>query len=92
MPTDQLKLRMAIQDFHYARQKAGIQEVLARLTGRSTQLLSYEDVAEKLKLQVRTERGLQNIPLDSIIGSVGRYTDFTRSFLPRSNDDQDRRI
>jgi nucleotide-binding universal stress UspA family protein len=81
---------MAIQDFHYARQKAGIQEVLARLTGRSTQLLSYEDVAEKLKLQVRTERGLQNIPLDSIIGSVGRYTDFTRSFLPRSNDDQDR--
>jgi nucleotide-binding universal stress UspA family protein len=81
---------MAIQDFHSARQRAAIQETLARITGRSTRLLSYEEVAEKLKLRIRTERGLQHIPLDAIVGSVGRYTDFTRTFLPRRADDQER--
>ncbi|HEY3474269.1 MAG TPA: universal stress protein, partial [Anaerolineales bacterium] len=45
---------------------------------------------EKLKLRIRTERGLQNIPLDAIVGSVGRYTDFTRTFLPRRAEDQER--
>lgn len=90
MPTDQYKRQMAIQDFQSARQKAGIQEVLARITGKSTQLLSYEEVAEKLKLRARTDRGVQHIPLHAIVGSVGRYTDFTRTFLPRRRGDQDR--
>ena len=67
-----------------------MQEILARITGKSTQLLSYDDVAEKLNLQVRVERGLQNIPLDFVVGSVGRYTDFTRTFLPRRGDSQQR--
>ena len=80
----------AIQDFHAARQKAGIQEVLARITGRSTELLSYDEVAEKLKLRGRSERGLQNIPINAIVGSVGRYSDFTRTFMPRNEEDRDR--
>jgi nucleotide-binding universal stress UspA family protein len=36
------------------------------------------------------ERGLQDIPLDAIVGSVGRYTDFTRGFLPRREVNPDR--
>src|SRR5688500_13299391 len=84
------KFHMAIHDFQSARKKAAVQEVLARITGKSTQLLSYEEVAEKLKLKGRTERGVQHIPVDAIVGSVGRYTDFTRSFLPRHRDDQQR--
>jgi nucleotide-binding universal stress UspA family protein len=90
MAPDQYKYQMAIHDFQSARQKAGIQEVLARFTGKSTQLLSYEDVAEKLRLRARSERGVQHIPVDAIVGSVGRYTDFTRTFLPRSNEDRER--
>ncbi|MEP6894909.1 MAG: universal stress protein [Chloroflexota bacterium] len=90
MSPNQYQFRAAILDFQSARQKAGIQEVLARITGKSTQLLSYEDVAEKLKLRIRTERGLQQIPLDAIVGSVGRYSDFTRTFLPRRDDDRER--
>src|SRR6266508_759448 len=90
MSSDQLKFRMAIHDFQSARQKAGIQEVLARITGKSSQLLSYEEVAEKLKLHARAESGTKNIPLNAIVGSVGRYTDFTRTFLPRRRDDQQR--
>lgn len=90
MPIDQFKLQMAIQDFQTARQRASIQEILARITGKPTQLLSYEEVAEKLKLHIRSEGGVQQIPLDAIVGSVGRYTDFTRTFLPRRMEDRDR--
>ncbi|MCK7526792.1 MAG: hypothetical protein MZV64_58945 [Ignavibacteriales bacterium] len=90
MSSNSFQYRAAIHDFQSARQRASIQEVLARITGKSTRLLSYEEVAGKLKLQVRTERGLQDIPLDAIVGSVGRYTDFTRTFLPRRMDDQQR--
>ena len=90
MSPNELKFRMAIQDFQSARQRAAVQQILARFTGKSNQLLSYEDVANKLKLRVRTERGIQQIPLDAIVGSVGRYTDFTRSFLPRQMEDQER--
>ena len=90
MSPSQYRIHTAIQDFQSARQRASVQEILARFTGKSTQLLSYEDVAEKLKLRIRTERGIQHIPLDSIVGSVGRYTDFTRTFLPRRAGDQER--
>ena len=90
MSPSQFQFRAAIHDFQSARKRAGIQEVLARISGKSAQLLSYDEVAEKLKLRVRTERGIKQIPLDAIVGSVGRYTDFTRTFLPRRDDDQDR--
>jgi len=90
MASNQYKFQMAIHDFQAARQKAGIQEVLARVTGKSNQLLSYDDVAEKLKLRARTERGIQHIPINAIVGSVGRNTDFTRTFLPRNARDQQR--
>jgi nucleotide-binding universal stress UspA family protein len=39
-----------------------------------------------------TERGVHEIPLAAIVGSVGRYSDFTRTFLPRQDSDQDRSI
>jgi nucleotide-binding universal stress UspA family protein len=80
----------AVQDFQAARQRASIQEVLARVLGKSNELLSYDEVAEKLNLHARVQRGVQNIPIDSIVGSVGRYTDFTRTFLPRHDSDRDR--
>ncbi len=84
------QLQKAMRDFQAAQQKAAIQEILARLTGKSNQLLSYEEVAEKLKLKARSERGVQTIPLDAIVGSVGRHMEFTRSFLPIRADDQER--
>jgi hypothetical protein len=90
MSDNSYQYRAAIQDFQAARQRASIQEALARVTGRSNALLSYDEVAEKLRLRTRTERGVKSIPLDAIVGSVGRYTDFTRTFLPRLNSDRDR--
>lgn len=80
----------ALQDFQSAHLRAKLQGVLARITGKSNELLSYEEVASKLKLQGRSDKGIQTIPVDAIVGSVGRYTDFTRTFLPRRAEDQER--
>lgn len=90
MSINKFNYQSALQDFNEARLKASLEEALARITGRSNELLSYDEVAQKLKLRVRADRGVHEIPVESIIGSVGRYTDFTRTFLPRRADDQER--
>lgn len=90
MPINSVNYHSALQDFNEARLKASLQETLARLRGKSNELLSYEEVARKLKLRSRSDRGIRDIPINAIVGSVGRYTDFTRTFLPRRPEDQDR--
>jgi len=80
----------AIQDFHQARSRAQMRELLARLTGSSRRLLGYDEVRQALRLSSGVERGLRDIPLDAIVGSVGRYSDFTRDFLPLRESDRER--
>jgi nucleotide-binding universal stress UspA family protein len=82
--------QLAVHDFQSAHLHAKLQGVLARVRGKSNVLLSYEEIASKLKLQGRFDRGIRSIPVDAIVGSVGRYTDFTRTFLPRRAADQQR--
>jgi nucleotide-binding universal stress UspA family protein len=73
----------ALDDFYEARQKAILTDLLARFTGQPPGLLSYEEVRQKLRAQVGSDRGLHDVPLAAIVGSVNRYEDFTRDFLPR---------
>ena len=80
----------AVADFHRARRQAALQAIVARLTGRSVELLSYDDVSKKLRPIGSADRGLREIPLDAIVGSVGRYADFTQTFLPRHDSDAQR--
>ncbi len=84
------RFNSALNDFHQARRQASMQEIMARLTGKSAELLSYEDVRQKLKLGAGVSRGLRDVPLNAIVGSVDRYTDFTRTFLPRPSTDASR--
>ena len=85
-----MNYQSALQDFNEARLKASMEETLARLTGKSNELLSYDEVAQKLNLQARSDRGVHMIPVKAIVGSVGRYSDFTRTFMPRRPEDQER--
>ena len=75
-----------ILDFRRARRRRQWERFLARLTGKSADLLSYEQVRQMLKARTGQPVGLKDIPLDAIVGSVGRYTDFTRSFLPLQDE------
>lgn len=80
----------AHDEFARARRRAALQQALATLAGKSLKLLPYDEVREQLKFLGSAYRGTQDIPLEAIIGSVGRYQDFTRSFLPTNPQDADR--
>jgi nucleotide-binding universal stress UspA family protein len=85
-----VRLSSAISDFRYARRRAAMEQVIARLRGKTADLLSYEEVREKLRATESAKQELRDIPLDAIVGSVGRYADFTRRFLPRKDSDEGR--
>ena len=90
LPLNPRSYQSAIKDFHRARLRANFEQILARVTGRPADLLSYREVAEQLHVVGQAEQGLRQIPLAAIVGSVGRYHDFTRTFLPRLSSDRDR--
>ncbi len=80
----------AIRHFQYARWQATLEQILAKVRGESPDLLPYDEVRRALKAEESPIRVRKDIPLDAIVGSVGRYTDFSRSFLPRKDSDQHR--
>ena len=80
----------AVRDFDRARKQAAMHQFFARVRGRSDDLLSYDDVHEQLGAGTVTNQGVREIPLKSIVGSVGRYQDFTRDFLPKRDSDEER--
>jgi len=77
-------------EFNAARRKAFLEEMLNYVTGRPNDLLPFEEVRQSLRLQDSTYKGLHDIELDKIVGSVGRYRDFTRTFLPKSDRSEER--
>lgn len=80
-------LGSALQDFRSARQKAALERLGAQLTGRSSRMLEYDKVRRQLHGLESARTVLKDIPLDSIVGTVGRYNDFTRKLLPLNNAD-----
>lgn len=64
--------------------------MIGHLRGKPAQLLSFDEVRARLRLREESYKGLQNIPVADIVGSVGRYQDFTGSFLPKSAVNKDR--
>jgi len=93
MSDDTLSLSrsQAGERFRQAHIQAIRQDWVDRITGRNPDLFSYEEV--RSILQAREGADLpkrQEVPLDKIVGSVGRYRDFTRAFLPRNEALEDR--
>ena len=80
----------ALADFRSARRRATLQRMMATLSGESTELLAYDEVRQRLRGRETARRALEEIPLEAIVGSVGRYHDFSRTFLPRQNSDAGR--
>lgn len=85
-----LEMDQALYDFRAARRKAILTEIIGALQGNPPQLIPFDQVRQKLKTPVTGRQVLKDIPLDAIVGSVNRYDDFTRGFLPRSTIDPKR--
>ena len=72
-------------DFQRARFKAFVNRVWGTLSGQPTTLLSYDDIKEKLHIGGPIYRGVQTVRVDQIAGSLNRYHEFDRVFLPGSD-------
>ena len=92
MPINTVNYQSALSDFNEARLKASLQEVLARLTGKPNELLSYDEVAQKLKLRARADRGVHEIPVKAIIGKLSSNISHFTPPLLRHNINQSRRL
>jgi len=87
---DQSSYTRAEHDFGRVRRRAWLREALAKLAGRSNQLLSYEAVKRSLKLGGPIYRGVKTVPVAQIVGSVDRYRDFDDVFLPKQDNSAQR--
>lgn len=77
-------------EFNRARVRAFLELMMGLIKGHNMHLLSFDEVVEKLRLKKSVYQGLQDIPVDHIVGSTGRYEDFTRHFLPRTGNQRDK--
>ncbi|MBK7447940.1 MAG: hypothetical protein IPP55_04565 [Anaerolineales bacterium] len=72
-------------DFSRARFKSFINQVFSVLSGQRNNLLSYDDVKEKLRIGGPIYRGMKTVRVDQIAGSLNRYHEFDRAFLPKED-------
>jgi hypothetical protein len=75
----------AAEDFSKARSKEIFQRIMHFLDNDSIKLLSLNDVKEILRPKSETYTGMQTVPIRLIVGSEGRYRDFNKYFLPKSD-------
>ncbi len=81
---DEIDVRVQ-SDFARLRSRAFLKDVLALVSGRRNSLLSYDQVKEKLHIGGPIYRGVRTVEVAKIVGSVNRYRDFDRAFLPLNN-------
>jgi len=71
------------QEFESARFKSLLHSLKYFLIGRNNELLSFEKVKEGFSLYKQRYLGIQTVRVDNIVGSLDRYRDFDRYFLPK---------
>ena len=72
-------------DFQQARFRAFMNRIWATLSGQPSTLLSYDEIKEKLHIGGPIYRGVKTVRVDQIAGSLNRYHEFDRVFLPASD-------
>ena len=73
----------AMDDFTKAKTKAQFQGLFSALHWKNNDLLSLYEVTSIIKPKSETYLGMRTIPVSRIIGSEGRYHDFSSAFYPK---------
>lgn len=81
---------LANQDYERAIWKSLWRTLIAWLTGETNELLPFDEVKGRLPVRGQHYVGLQQAPIEQIVGSMGRYRDFDRAFLPKQKRTRDR--
>src|SRR5438067_4791178 len=77
-------------DYRRARRRAFMRGVLSWFRRADNALLAFDEVRRGIHAQAQRDGGLREVEIDQIVGSVGRYRDSDRAFLPRQVQTQDR--
>lgn len=78
-----MSFNQANEDFEKAKRRGQMQALLSGLSWKNTSLLSLYDVTSLIKPKSETYRGIRTIKVSKIIGSEGRYHDFSMAFMPK---------
>ncbi len=76
--------------FDSARRAAVMQDLLSHLLKKPADLLPFDEVRDRLQLKQVVDRGVQEVPLDRIVGTLEREREFNRAFLPRDENLRER--
>ena len=77
--------------FEKARRKEAYRRIGRLVRGEPSKTLpALADVQERLRIFDQVYVGIRPIPVDRIVGSVDRATDFDRDFLPKSRELRER--
>ena len=71
------------QNFDKARGKARLSLILDTFAPDRKRLLSYDEVRDIIKPKSEAYQGIRQVEIAKIVGSEGRYNDFTKAFLPK---------
>jgi hypothetical protein len=75
--------QLAQDDFERAYRRGFWRKLSSWLTGERNELLPFDAVKDRLPLRGQHYIGIKQVPIEQIVGSMGRYRDFDRAFLPR---------
>jgi hypothetical protein len=83
-------IQTARVDFEWAYRKGFWRAFFSRFTGADQELLPFDEIRAHIPFRGEHSIGLREVPLDQIVGSVNRYNDFDRAFLPRQTHTRSR--
>jgi hypothetical protein len=78
------------EDFERARRKGLWRRLVARILRRDIGLLPFEETRQRLHAHGQHFGGFRTVEISQIVGSVNRYHDFDRAFLPRHTSTRER--
>ncbi len=76
--------------FDAARRAALMADLVNQILERPVDLLPFDEVREHLRLRSVVDRGVQDVRVEQIAGTLGREREFTRAFLPREESLRER--
>jgi len=75
-------MQQARLDFTRAHAKSFWNSIFNWIRNKDNELLPFDQVRQYMPMRSQHYAGLQQIETEKIIGSVSRYLDFDRAFLP----------
>lgn len=80
--------QMALVDYENARSRANRHRIVSFILRRQNNLLSLDAMMKQVNITNQHSLGIQVVPIERIIGSLGRTRDFDNEFAPLNEHTQ----